>query len=65
MARMTRPKDEYECRIAGGCTIENWILECTDGELIFDCLCDNCPVMPIVNKLAEYEDLEENTNGKK
>ena len=57
MARMTRPKDEYKCRIVGGCPIEDWILECIDGELIRD-LCDNCPVMSIVNKLAEYEDLE-------
>ena len=58
MKRMTRPKDKYECRIAGGCPIENWMLECVEGELVRS-PCVECPIMPIINKLAEYEDLEE------
>lgn len=59
MERMTRPKDKYECRIAGGCPIEGWMMECIEGELVRN-PCDECPIMPIVNKLAEYEDKEEN-----
>jgi hypothetical protein len=58
MERMTRPKDKYECRIAGGCPIEGWMMECIEGELVRN-PCDECPIMPIVNKLAEYEDMEE------
>ena len=26
MERLTRTKDEYECRIAGGCPAEEWII---------------------------------------
>ena len=58
MARMTRPKDKYECRIAGGCPIEDWMMECIEGELVRN-PCDECPMMPIINKLAVYEDMED------
>ena len=26
MSRLTRPKDEWECRVAGGCPMEDYIL---------------------------------------
>ena len=50
--RMTRVKDKYDCRIAGGCPIENWSHE-QNGHYL---RCDGCPVMQYINKLAEYED---------
>ena len=55
MKRMTRQKDEYKCRIANGCPIEDWSMDQTGYALT----CDNCPIMKYINKLAEYEDLEE------
>ena len=59
MVRLTRRKDEFECRMAGGCPAEDWICECTDGGELVHLPCDNCPFEPYINKLAEYEDLEE------
>lgn len=57
--RLTRKKDRYECRVANGCPIEEWMLEhVRDGRLVGD-LCDDCPVMIYINKLADYEDREE------
>ena len=56
MARLTRTKDRYECRIAGGCPAEDWIAECIVGEIV-NLPCDNCPFEAYINKLAEYEDL--------
>lgn len=57
MARLTREKDRYECRVANGCPIEEWVLEhIRDGRLVGD-LCDDCPVMVYINKLADYEDM--------
>ena len=58
MARLTRPMDEYECRIAGGCPIEDWLIN--KGYVISEFICEDCPVKPIVNNLAEYEDKYEN-----
>lgn len=52
MKRMTRQKDEYECRIANGCPIEDWSTDQTGYPLT----CDDCPIMKYINKLAEYED---------
>ena len=56
MKRLTRKKDKYECRI-DHCPLEDWVMEqipeCTGLS------CDGCPVMKHMNKLAEYEDLEE------
>ena len=56
MARMTRAKDKYECRIAGGCPAEEWIAGCIAGE-ITSLPCDTCPFIEYINKLAEYEDM--------
>ena len=59
MARLTRMKDEWECRVLGGCQMEEYIARCFKGEVedIVD-VCTDCPLMPIVNALAEYEDRE-------
>lgn len=56
MIRLTRPKDNYPCRIAGGCRAELWIAEL--GGDPNDIVCTNCPFEEIINKLAEYEDKE-------
>lgn len=60
--RLTREKDEYECRIAS-CLVEDWIEEIT-GITIYNWksdknVCDNCPFEKYINKLAEFEDKEE------
>lgn len=61
--RLTRKKDMYECRIAGGCPAEDWIEKVTgvsfyewEGE---DDRCDTCPFEKYINRLAEYEDEDE------
>lgn len=56
MERLTRQKDKWECRIAE-CPMENYIYDLT-GECP-DNVCGDCFFEEIVNKLAEYEDLEE------
>lgn len=57
MERLTRPYDEYECRLKN-CNLEEWMKsiygEYPDFEIN---ICDNCPVIIIANKLAEYEDM--------
>lgn len=58
--RLTRLKDEYECRIPG-CPAEEWI----EQDLGFNLneadeeVCLNCPFEKYINRLAEYEDEEE------
>lgn len=61
MARLTRPKDEYECRIAGGCPAEEWIEEDLGFNLdeANEEICLHCPFEKHINKLAEYEDEKE------
>ena len=58
--RLTRVKDEYECRIAGGCPAEDWMYD-----LYWEATncCFNCPFEVYINKLAEYEDKEEINNA--
>lgn len=60
--RYTRKKDEYKCRIADGCSVELWLEN--HGVDIYDPaeLCLDCPFEKIINKLADYEDKEENRN---
>lgn len=60
MARLTRKKDRYECRI-DTCVLEDWFLDHVIGRNIelVGSLCDNCPVMPYINKLAKYEDMSD------
>lgn len=60
LERLTRVKDEYECRIKD-CPAEDWMFDLY-GYYSESVICDDCPFLPIVNKLAEYEDKEE---GKK
>lgn len=55
--RLTREKDEYECRIPRGCPAEEWMYDLY-GEYPDDC-CYNCPFEKYINKLAEFEDKEE------
>ena len=56
MSRLTRPKDEWECRVAGGCPMEDYIL---NHEGVLEDICDDCPLMPVANRLAEYDDAKE------
>lgn len=55
--RLTREKDEYECRIMV-CCAEEWMKKLY-GIFPPESLCDNCPFESLVNKLAEFEDKEE------
>ena len=55
--RLTRKKDEYECRITD-CHAEEWMKELY-GDFPPESLCDNCPFEIFINKLAEFEDKEE------
>lgn len=61
MARLTRPKDNWECRIALGCPIEDWITENLGISLhmLKEDVCIHCPCMKYINKLAAYEDVAE------
>lgn len=62
MERLTRKKDNYPCRLAGGCMAEEWMVSCYHGEVGYPegVVCDTCPFMKYINTLAEYEDKEEN-----
>ena len=57
MERLTRAKDQYPCRIAGGCPAEDWIeglgydLDKMEGDM-----CSDCPFEEYINTLADYED---------
>lgn len=57
MERLTRDKDEWPCRMAGGCPAESWIIN-HSGD-VDGAICEDCPFEKYINKLAEYEDLEE------
>ena len=57
--RLTKSEKSYifPCRI-NGCIAEEWMWD------LYGCypkndICDECPFMKIINKLAEYEDKEE------
>ena len=58
MERLTRQKDEYPCRIAD-CNMEKYLESLNVEDFSLLDYCTNCPIFPIVNKLAEYEDKEE------
>ena len=60
MERLTRPLDNYPCRIKE-CYAEDWMMNLYDNEYPPSSteMCDSCPFMAIVNRLAEYEDSEE------
>lgn len=65
MERLTRPLDNFPCRLAKGCTAEDWMEDVT-GYTVFDWktkkgenICTHCPFEKIINRLGFYEDLEE------
>lgn len=55
MARLTRIKDEYECR-ANHCEAEEWMYDIY-GEYPDELICESCPFEKYINRLAQYEDL--------
>ena len=60
MVRLTRQKDEYECRIPGRCPAEEWIEDLGyDLDEMTGHICASCPFEIYINKLAEYEDEKE------
>lgn len=57
--RLTRPFDEWPCRIAGGCPAEVWIIGLTGistANWAADYICNTCPFEKFINRLAELED---------
>ena len=54
MERLTTSSKKYECR-CDKCYLEDWVYDQT-GKYID---CEGCPMMKYVNKLADYEDAEE------
>ena len=60
MERLTRPLDEYECRIKD-CNAEDW-MKTLYGEYTTKVVCDGCPFMAIVNHLGSIEDYLEKNN---
>lgn len=59
MTRLTRKKDNYPCRIKE-CKAEKWMNSFSFyGYYLEHSPCRDCPFEEIVNKLGEYEDLEE------
>ena len=60
MARLTRVKDRYECRV-DTCFAESWMCDVYGHYPLFEStenVCDHCPFMSYINKLADYEDKE-------
>lgn len=53
--RLTRVKDDYECRVSGGCSAEDWMFDFY-GEYPEGDICESCPFEKYINKLAEIED---------
>ena len=57
MERLTRKKDQYPCRMAGGCPAENWIAEEANVRIYnLGNVCDKKKKKKYINALAEYED---------
>lgn len=61
MKRLTRPIDNFPCRLAGPCVAEDWMKNIYNEypPLKGKSICDNCPFETIINRLAEYEDQED------
>lgn len=57
MERVTRRKDKYSCRVYH-CPVEDWMYDLY-GELKDKDYCESCPVMFYANRLAEYEDKQD------
>ena len=57
--RLTLTKnDNIECRIPF-CSVEDWVFKMTNEINPDYYVCEDCPFMVYINKLAEYEDKEE------
>lgn len=56
----TREKDNFECRIAGGCPAEDWLCEIYGEYPDEGSVCKNCPFEEIINELGKYEDIKRN-----
>ena len=63
MSRLTGRERDCECYIGENCPAEDWMYEVTGAPFVSwnpkTYICDNCPFMKYINKLAEYEDMEE------
>lgn len=59
MSRLTREKDKWECRVSD-CYAEDW-MHSLYGKYpdLNDNICEDCPFVKVINRLAEYEDLVE------
>lgn len=58
--RLTQSATRFPCRM-NGCTAEEWMSEVTGVEIEdIDCktMCNSCPFIKYINRLAEYEDRE-------
>lgn len=55
MERLTRVKDSFPCRIKE-CDAENWMYDLYGNYVYNKSICEECPFMTIVNRLAELED---------
>lgn len=62
MERLTNRSKKFECRIER-CYAEKWMRE-VYGEYpsLNRGVCDKCPFIKIINRLADYEDREEKKN---
>lgn len=62
MERLTNSSKKFECRMKH-CYAERWMYEIY-GEYpsLSKAVCDRCPFIQIVNRLADYEDVEERKN---
>ena len=58
MSRMTRLKDNWECRI-DECGAEEWMSDLYGHYPRVDDICSVCPFFEYIKRLAEYEDLVE------
>ena len=62
MSRLTGRERDCECYIGEECPAEDWIYKVA-GPFVYwnpnTYICEECPFMKYINKLAEYEDKEE------
>ena len=54
MSRMTRPKDNWECRI-DECRAEEWMSDLYGHYPRADDICSNCPFFTILNDLLNMK----------
>lgn len=54
--RMTRKKDKYPCRMAGGCPADDWMYKLFGKYPAANDMCQYCPFQKYINHLADLED---------